>query len=145
MRGMRCGPPKPASLCTHWEEDGEHCSLSVMAIDVLHTHVAALQVAPSDKIGRSDAALILKSCTAGGKLLQGDKPAMSIDAQNLKMVRRQHRGRNSSTWWLSEVLCLALQSSIAVLTQQWHAFHHFALYHRARASFFLCFGLVGVR
>ena len=37
-------------------------------------------VAPSDKIGRSDAALILKSCTADGSLLQGDKPAMVIDA-----------------------------------------------------------------
>jgi hypothetical protein len=39
-------------------------------------------VAPSDKIGRSDVALIMKSCAADGKLLQGDKPAMVIDASH---------------------------------------------------------------
>lgn len=36
-------------------------------------------VAPSDKIGRSDTALILKSCAVDGRLLQGDKPAMQLD------------------------------------------------------------------
>lgn len=36
-------------------------------------------VAPSDKIGRSDTALILKSCMVDGQLLQGDKPAMQLD------------------------------------------------------------------
>merc|ERR1712196_189394 len=39
-------------------------------------------VAPSDKIGRSDAALILKSCRKDGKLLQGDKPAMALESQH---------------------------------------------------------------
>ena len=37
-------------------------------------------VAPSDKIGRSDAKLIMRSCAADGRLLQGDKPAMIIDS-----------------------------------------------------------------
>ena len=41
-------------------------------------------VAPSDKLGRSDVALILKSCAADGTLLQGDKPAMAIDAQHVR-------------------------------------------------------------
>lgn len=41
-------------------------------------------VAPSDKIGRSDVALILKSCTADGTLLQGDTPAMAIEAQHIQ-------------------------------------------------------------
>lgn len=36
-------------------------------------------VAPSDKIGRSDPALILKSCMSDGKLLQGDHPAWQVD------------------------------------------------------------------
>ena len=41
-------------------------------------------VAPSDKIGRSDAALILKSCMKDGRLLQGDKPAMVIDSAHVQ-------------------------------------------------------------
>merc|ERR1719397_23203 len=36
-------------------------------------------VAPSDKIGGSDAPLIMRSCTAGGKLLQPDRPAVRTD------------------------------------------------------------------
>jgi hypothetical protein len=41
-------------------------------------------VAPSDKIGRSDTSLIMKSCAADGKLLQGDKPAMVIDSAHVR-------------------------------------------------------------
>jgi len=41
-------------------------------------------VAPSDKIGRSDAALIRRSCAKDGMLLQGDKPAMAINAQHVQ-------------------------------------------------------------
>eukprot|EP00656_Telonema_subtile_P056933 TRINITY_DN9247_c0_g5_i1.p1 TRINITY_DN9247_c0_g5~~TRINITY_DN9247_c0_g5_i1.p1 ORF type:complete len:792 (-),score=169.10 TRINITY_DN9247_c0_g5_i1:182-2557(-) len=41
-------------------------------------------VAPSDKIGRSDALLISRSCAADGTLLQGDKPAMAIDSQHVQ-------------------------------------------------------------
>ena len=37
-------------------------------------------VAPSDKIGLADAALILRSCAADGKLLRPDRPAVQIDA-----------------------------------------------------------------
>lgn len=36
-------------------------------------------VAPSDKIGGSDVSLIMRSCTAGGKLLQPDRPAVKTD------------------------------------------------------------------
>lgn len=36
-------------------------------------------VAPSDKIGRSDSRLIMKSCAKDGRLLQGDHPAMTVD------------------------------------------------------------------
>ena len=43
-------------------------------------------VAPSDKIGASDTALILKSCAADGKLLQGDKPAMLIDSAHVRLA-----------------------------------------------------------
>ena len=43
-------------------------------------------VAPSDKIGSSDAALIMKSCAADGKLLQGDKPAMSLNSQHVRFA-----------------------------------------------------------
>ena len=43
-------------------------------------------VAPSDKIGASDTALILKSCAADGKLLQGDKPAMLIDSAHVLLA-----------------------------------------------------------
>lgn len=43
-------------------------------------------VAPSDKIGRSDAALIMKSCAADGRLLQGDKPAMVIDSSHVRQA-----------------------------------------------------------
>lgn len=35
------------------------------------------------QIGRSDAALIMKSCASDGKLLQGDKPAMSLDSMHV--------------------------------------------------------------
>jgi len=37
-------------------------------------------VAPSDKIGASDAALIMRCCDAGGRLLSADRPAAEIDA-----------------------------------------------------------------
>ena len=37
-------------------------------------------VAPSDRIGGSDAALILKACAASGRLLAPDKPATLSDA-----------------------------------------------------------------
>ena len=37
-------------------------------------------VAPSDKVGASNAGLIMKSCAMDGKLLQGDKPAMTLDS-----------------------------------------------------------------
>ena len=40
-------------------------------------------VAPSDKIGGSDAALILRSCAGDGKLLQPDRPATKLDAHSL--------------------------------------------------------------
>ena len=43
-------------------------------------------VAPSDKVGRSDAALILKSCMQDGRLLQGDKPAMVIDSSHVQQA-----------------------------------------------------------
>ena len=43
-------------------------------------------VAPSDKIGSSNAALIMKSCAADGKLLQGDKPAMLIDSAHVHLA-----------------------------------------------------------
>ena len=39
-------------------------------------------VAPSDKIGASNVELIMKSIAADGKLLQGDKPAMMIQANH---------------------------------------------------------------
>lgn len=41
-------------------------------------------VAPSDKIGRSDVALIMKSCAKDGTLLQGDKPAMKVDSNHIQ-------------------------------------------------------------
>ena len=53
----------------------------------LHAVVSTLSkgpVAPSDKIGRSDAALILKSCMMDGRLLQPDKPAMLIDSAHVQ-------------------------------------------------------------
>lgn len=53
----------------------------------LHSAVSSLSkgpVAPSDKIGCSDAALILRSCMANGRLLQPDKPAMLIDAAHVQ-------------------------------------------------------------
>merc|ERR1712039_543847 len=37
-------------------------------------------VAPSDKIGGSDAALIMRCCDSGGRLLSADRPATEIDA-----------------------------------------------------------------
>jgi hypothetical protein len=51
-------------------------------------------VAPSDKIGRSDVPLIMKSVAADGRLLQGDKPAMMIQAQH--NARAQLPGTESS-------------------------------------------------
>eukprot|EP01052_Picozoa_sp_SAG31_P008574 SAG31_NODE_436_length_15717_cov_5.420412_1_plen_1054_part_00 len=38
-------------------------------------------VAPSDAVNSSDVALILRSCSANGTLLQPDQPAMAVDAQ----------------------------------------------------------------
>jgi len=43
-------------------------------------------VAPSDKIGRSDAKLIMRSCAADGRLLQGDKPAMQLDSLHAQLA-----------------------------------------------------------
>jgi hypothetical protein len=54
-------------------------------------------VAPSDKVGRSDAALILKSCASDGKLLQGDKPAMMIDAAHVHKAFRNEEIGSSAT------------------------------------------------
>merc|ERR1712196_595633 len=54
-------------------------------------------VAPSDKIGRSDSALILKSCAADGRLLQGDKPAMLIDAGHVR--RAFNKGGPDGELW----------------------------------------------
>ena len=53
----------------------------------LHSAVSSLSkgpVAPSDKIGCSDVALILRSCMANGRLLAADKPAMLIDAAHVQ-------------------------------------------------------------
>lgn len=41
-------------------------------------------VAPSDKIGSSNTELIFRSCASDGKLLQGDKPAMVLNALHVE-------------------------------------------------------------
>lgn len=41
-------------------------------------------VAPSDKLGRSDYTLIMRSCAMDGRLLQGDKPAMAIETSHTR-------------------------------------------------------------
>lgn len=46
--------------------------------------ISAGPVAPSDKIGYSDAALIMMSCMKDGRLLQPSRPATAIDATFLK-------------------------------------------------------------
>ena len=59
-------------------------------------------VAPSDKIGRSDVPLILKSCAADGKLLQGDRPAMTLDS--LHHRRAFNDSRKDEVWATSTEL-----------------------------------------
>ena len=54
-------------------------------------------VAPSDKIGYSDVALIMKSTTAGGKLLAPDTPATLIDSAFYKMAGIGN-GPTGSVW-----------------------------------------------
>lgn len=53
-------------------------------------------VAPSDKIGESDASLIMKSCTKDGRLLQGDKPAMTL--QLIHNRRVYDKDSDSEIW-----------------------------------------------
>eukprot|EP01012_Entosiphon_sulcatum_P006732 TRINITY_DN13233_c0_g1_i2.p1 TRINITY_DN13233_c0_g1~~TRINITY_DN13233_c0_g1_i2.p1 ORF type:complete len:763 (+),score=129.91 TRINITY_DN13233_c0_g1_i2:23-2290(+) len=43
--------------------------------------LSAGPVAPSDMIGGSDPELIMRACTAGGKLLRPDRPATALDGQ----------------------------------------------------------------
>eukprot|EP00039_Didymoeca_costata_P026389 m.15829 g.15829 ORF g.15829 m.15829 type:complete len:770 (+) comp5505_c0_seq1:20-2329(+) len=53
-------------------------------------------VAPSDKIGASDTALIMKSCAKDGRLLQGDKAARTI--QLIHNRRVQNSDSESEIW-----------------------------------------------
>ncbi|CAK0821955.1 unnamed protein product [Prorocentrum cordatum] len=60
-------------------------------------------VAPSDKIGCSDSALILKSCASDGRLLQGDKPAMLIDTGHVRKAFNKG-GPDGEVWATHTVL-----------------------------------------
>jgi len=55
-------------------------------------------VAPSDKIGGSDASLILRSCTAGGKLLQPDRPAVKTDQSIYHVAELVSNGPSGDVW-----------------------------------------------
>lgn len=55
-------------------------------------------VAPSDAIGLSDAALILRSCMADGTLLQPDQPATAIDAYYIQLAFNNGAGPQGQVW-----------------------------------------------
>lgn len=56
---------------------------------MLHMTTAVLTrgpVSPADKIGLANRDMIMRSCTANGRLLQPDRPATAIDAQFVKLA-----------------------------------------------------------
>lgn len=66
----------------------------------LHAAVSTFStgpVAPSDKIGGSDAALIMRSCTTGGKLLQPDRPAVKTD-NSIYLTAEIGTGPSGEVW-----------------------------------------------
>ena len=68
-------------------------------------------VAPSDKIGASDAKLIMKSCAMDGKLLQGDKPAMTLDS----LHKRKAFGTTASTSAASAARAPGAEADVATI------------------------------
>lgn len=59
-------------------------------------------VAPSDKIGGSDAALIMRSCAADGKLLKPDRPAVKTE-QSIFLTAELVKTGPSGDVWQTEV------------------------------------------
>ena len=55
-------------------------------------------VAPSDEIGGSDTALIMKACDASGRLLSPDKPATLSDASFVRQAFPEARGADGQLW-----------------------------------------------
>jgi hypothetical protein len=54
-------------------------------------------VAVSDKIGQSDSKLIMRSCAKDGTLLQGDKPAMTLDIIHVEKAFAPSGGAGTHT------------------------------------------------
>lgn len=54
-------------------------------------------VAPADRIGSSDVALIMRACDASGRLLSPDKPAMKSDASFIHQAFGQRDGEGTGT------------------------------------------------
>lgn len=57
-------------------------------------------VSPADKIGLANRDIIMRSCTANGRLLQPDRPATAIDAQFVKLAFK--KGGPSGEVWSTE-------------------------------------------
>jgi hypothetical protein len=55
-------------------------------------------VAPSDKIGSSNPSLIMRSCAKDGRLLQGDKPAMTLN------VLHSEKAFGDNSEWVGDML-----------------------------------------
>ncbi|XP_050411267.2 uncharacterized protein LOC126825609 [Patella vulgata] len=55
-------------------------------------------VGPADKIGFSNAELIMRSCDADGLILKPNKPAMAIDAQILELAFKNGIGPAGEVW-----------------------------------------------
>eukprot|EP00051_Salpingoeca_urceolata_P033171 m.19308 g.19308 ORF g.19308 m.19308 type:complete len:807 (-) comp5917_c0_seq1:58-2478(-) len=67
----------------------------------LHAAVSVLSrgpVTPADKVGLMNETLIMRTCTAQGDLLQGDRPALALDAQLAQLAFGPGHGVDGQLW-----------------------------------------------
>lgn len=98
-------------------QDGTHYGpLTREPYSRLQSAVSSLStgpVAPSDKIGASDATLINRACTSDGTLLQPDTPAMAIDAEFVH--KAFGTGGVDGEVWMAETLLSGLYRAVQVI------------------------------
>lgn len=61
---------------------GNDCAICIADMPPYRRHHKG-PVAPSDKIGASDTKLIMQSCAQDGRLLQGDRPAFTLNKMHV--------------------------------------------------------------
>lgn len=111
-------------------QPGGSCGNSIEVSPNLHSAVAALSmgpVTPGDGVNFSDPDIILRTCTASGRLLQPDRAATTLDAQIIGRVFPSSATPNGEVWAtyslvagraFGHILGASLQAPFQVTQQQ---------------------------